>query len=69
MPAGERTLAIRPVPIIDDDVNENEQVFVLVTKILGDAGNSACFQIVTGDLCSTIGSAVLRIRDDDRKYI
>ena len=67
--AGSRTLELRPIPIRDDDVNENEQMFVLVARILGQAADSACFQIFIGDPCSPIGGTVLRIRDDDCKYI
>ena len=57
---------------MDDNINEIEEVFVLVAKILGQAADVACFQLDVNSPCKSeghIGGTRLRIRDDDGKFV
>ena len=56
---------------MDDNVNEREEVFVLVARILGQAADVACFRLDENSPCKSeghIGGTRLRIRDNDGKY-
>ena len=71
VPAGYTSIQISNITIVDDDVNEREEVFVLVARILGQAANVACFQWDEHSPCKSeghIGGTRLRIRDNDGKY-
>ena len=68
MPAGTTTLSVTNITVMEDNINEKEEVFVLVAKILGQAANTACFQLDENSDCKrngSIGGARLRIRDND----
>lgn len=68
MPAGTTMLSVTNITIMEDDVNEKEEVFVLVAKILGPAADKACFQLDENSDCkrnASIGGSRLRIRDND----
>ena len=70
IPAGTTTFIIPNITIIDDNLNEKEEVFLLVARILGKAAlnNASCFQLMQCDPCNNhvhIGGTRLRIRDDD----
>ena len=57
---------------MDDNINEREEVFVLVARILGQAADVACFQQDEYSPCKSeghIGGTRLRIRDDDGKFV
>jgi len=57
---------------VDDNINEREEVFVLVARILGQAADVACFQLDENSPCKSeghIGGTRLRIRDDDGKFV
>ena len=72
VPAGTTSLRIPNITIVDDNINEREEGFVLVAIILGQAANVACFQLDENSPCKSdghIGGTRLRIRDDDGKYI
>ena len=74
IPAGTTSLNIPNITIIDDNLNEKEEMFLLVARILGKAAlnNASCFQITQGDTCNNhghIGGTRLRIRDDDGKIL
>ena len=63
---------ITNVTIVDDNINEIEEVFVLVARILGQAADVACFQLDENSPCKSeghIGGTQLRIRDDDGKLV
>ena len=62
------SLRITNITIIDDNINEREEVFVLVAVVLGQAAEVACFQLDENSPCKEdgqIGGTQLRIRDDD----
>ena len=57
---------------MDDNINEREEVFILVARILGQAADVACFQLDENSPCKSeghIGGTRLRIRDDDGKLV
>ena len=61
-------LRITNITIVDDNINEREEVFVLIAVILGQAADVACFQLDENSECKEdghIGGTRLRIRDDD----
>ena len=68
VPAGTRSLRITNITIVDDNINEREEGFVLIAVILGEAADVACFQLDENSPCKEdgqIGGTWLRIRDDD----
>ena len=70
VPAMTETITLSSVPIVDDDINEAEEVFIVVIKLLGVAQSTACFQQQSGGECmGNTGGIIIRIRDDDRKLI
>ena len=71
VPAGTTSIQIPNITIVDDNVNEKEEVFVLVARILGQAADVACFRLDENSPCKSeghIGGTQLRIRDNDGKY-
>ena len=55
---------------MDDNINEREEVFVLVARILDQAADVACFQLDEYSPCrheGHIGGTRLKIRDNDGK--
>jgi len=71
VPAGTTSIQITNITIVDDDVNEREEVFVLVARILGQAADVACFQLDQNSPCKSeghIGGTRVRIRDNDSKH-
>ena len=57
--------------VIDDDVNEVQQSFVLVAQLGYDVPDEfACFQRCSSDtdFCRRTGAAEIMIVDNDRKY-
>ena len=64
------TITLSSVPILDDDRNEAEEVFIVVIRLLGVANSKACFQQQRGGECmGDTGGIIIRIRDNDRKLI
>ena len=58
--------------ITDDDINENEQIFVIVAELGPDVTDTpfdfSCFRV--GEYgCYRSGVTEIRITDNDRKYI
>ena len=54
--------------ILDDNINETEEVFILIIKLVGVAESTACFQRQRGGECmGNMGGIIIRIRDNDRK--
>ena len=71
VPAESNNLRVTNITIVDDDINEREEIFVLVARILGQAVGVACFQLDQNSPCKSeghIGGTRLRIRDNDGKY-
>lgn len=73
VPAQNTTVDINSgdIKIVDDDINERKEVFVLVARILGQAADVACFQLEGSGLCdrnASIGGTRIRIHDNDGKY-
>lgn len=59
---------ITNITVVEDNMNEREEVFVLVARVLGQAANVACFQLNENSVCKSeghIGGTRLRIRDND----
>ena len=70
IPAGAESITFRNVSILDDNINEAEEVFILVVKLVGFAENRACFQRQKGGECmGNTGGLIIQIRDNDRKLI
>ena len=73
VPAGTSDLRITNITIENDDINEREEIYVLVARILGQAADVTCFQLDENSPCKevlkNIGGTRLRIRDDDGKCI
>ena len=70
IPANTRIITLRNVSILDDDINEAEEVFIVIIRLLGIAKSTACFQQQSGGECmGNTGAIIIRIRDDDRKLI
>ena len=68
VPAETTSLRITNITIVDDNINEREEIFVLVAVILDEAAELACFQLDENSPCKEdgqIGGTRLRIRDDD----
>ena len=64
------TLTLRNVSILDDDINEAEEVFIVIIRPLGVAESTTCFQQQSGGVCmGNTGGIIIRIRDNDRKLI
>ena len=71
VPAETTRIRITNITIVDDNVNEREEVFVLVARILNEGRYVACFQLYENGPCKNegqIGGIRLRIRDNDGKY-
>ena len=71
VPALTTSVSITNITIVNDNVTENEESFILVARILGQAANVACFQLDEISPCNSegqIGGTQLRIRDDEGKY-
>ena len=72
IPAETTDIRITNITIVNDNINEREEVFVLAAVILGQAADVACFQLYENSLCKEdghIGGTRLRIRDDDGKHM
>ena len=72
VPAETTALRITNITIVDDNINEREEVFVLVARILDQAAGVACFQLDENSPCKSkghIGGTQLSIRDNDGKCI
>ena len=68
VPAETTSLRITNITIVNDNINEIEEIYVLVARILGQAADVACFQIAGTGPCyknGHIGGTQLRIRNDD----
>ena len=62
------SITLRSVSILDDNINEAEEVFILIIRLLGVAKSTACFQHQRrGDCMGSTGGIIIRIRDNDRK--
>ena len=64
------TIQIPDINIIDDSINEDEEVFVVVARILGTAADVACFQLDRNSQCKrdgSVGGTLFRIYDNDGK--
>ena len=71
VPAETTIVRITNITVVNDNVNEREEVFALVARILGQAADVACFQLNENNPCNSeghIGGTQLIIRDNDRKY-
>ena len=63
-------ITLRRISILEDDINEAEEAFILVVKVVGVAESTACFQRQSGGKCmGNTGGIIIRIRDNDRKLI
>ena len=70
IPANTETIALINVSILDDNVNEAEEVFIVIIRLLGVAESTACFQQQSGGVCmGNTGGIIIRIRDNDPKLI
>ena len=73
VPAGSTTLTITHLfEVIDDDIVEIEQVFVVIAMIQNDVPNgTSCFQLTSdGTRCfGRIGATLIRINDNDGKFV
>ena len=70
IPAKTKSITLRNVSILDDNINEAEEVFILIIKLIGVAESTACFQRQRGGECmGNTGGIIIRIRDNDRKLI
>ena len=70
IPAITEIITLRNVSILDDDIHEAEEVFIVIVRLLGVAESMACFQQQSGGECKgDTGAIIIRIRDDDRKLI
>ena len=68
IPAGSTSIDITNITVLDDNINEREEGFVLVARILGPAADVACFKLDWNSPCQNdrhISGTRLRIRDDD----
>ena len=71
VPAEATRVSIANITIVDDNINEEVETFVLVAKILGRAANVSCFQLHENSLCKSVayvGGVRLTIRDDDGRF-
>ena len=48
IPAKAKSITLRNVSILDDNINEAEEVFILIIKLIGVAESTACFQRQSG---------------------
>ena len=63
-----KRITLRRISILEDDINEAEEVFILVVKVVGVAQSMACFQQQKGGVCwNNTGGISIRICDNDRK--
>ena len=63
------SITLRNVSILDDDINEAEEVFIVIIRLLGVAESMACFQQQVGGECmGNTGGIIIQIRDNDRKF-
>ena len=70
IPAMTETITLRNVSILDDNINEAEEVFIVIFDLLGVAESTACFQQQSdGECMGNTGGIIIRIRDNDRKLI
>ena len=72
IPAGSTSIHITNITVFDDNINEREENFILVAKILGPAADMACFKFNVNSPCKSnrhIGGIRLRIRDDDSECL
>ena len=70
IPAMTGSITLRNVSILDDDINEAEEIFIVIVRLLGVAQSTACFQQQSGGECmGDTGGIIIRIRDNDRKLI
>ena len=71
VPAMTETITLSSVPILDDNINEAEEVFIVVIRLDDNVPDiNACFQQQRGGECmGDTGGIIIRIRDDDRKLI
>ena len=70
VPALSETITLSSVPILDDDINEAKEVFIVVIRLVGVANSTACFQQQSGGECmGNTGGIIIQICDDDRKLI
>ena len=70
IPARTDTIILRNVSILDDNINEAEEVFIVIIRLLGVAESTDCFQQQSGGECmGNMGGIIIRIRDNDRKLI
>ena len=69
IPAMTETITLSNVSILDDNINEAEEVFAVVIRLVV-AESTACFQQQIGGECfGNTGRIIIRIRDNDRKLI
>ena len=70
IPANTETIALINVSILDDNINEAEEVFIVIIRLLGVAESTACFQQQSGGVCmGNTSGIIIRIRDNDPKLI
>ena len=70
IPANTESITLRNVSILDDNINEAGEVFIVIIRLLGVAESTACFQQQSGGECmGNTGGIIIRIRDNDRKLI
>ena len=70
IPAGTESIILRNVSILDDDINEIEETFILVVKLIDVAENRACFQRQKdGECMGNTGGLIIKIHDNDRTLI
>ena len=64
------SITLRNVSILDDTINEAEEFFIVIVRLLGVAESTTCFQQQSGGECKgNTGGIIIRIRDNDRKLI
>ena len=65
-----KRITLRRISILEDNINEAEEAFILVVKLVGVAESTACFRQQCGGECmGNTGGITIRIRDNDRKLI
>ena len=65
-----KRITLRNISILEDDINEAEEAFIVVVKLVDVAESTACFQRQRGGECmGNTGGIIIRIRDNDRKLI
>lgn len=54
------------ISTIDDELNENEEGFYLVAKVLGEAASQTCFHATEHEKCfGSTGATLIKLRDND----